>query len=246
MASAECLKLICDGDIEIIRIKEDLYDDAVDIFMNCFLKHENVSKACDLCESPETLSEMEHLIREILKDNISLGARDVKTNELAAICVNKIINPSANITLDELFDSFQTENLKTVGNYLNTVEYTYDICKEWRIDCMIELNFLSTRPEYGRRGIALALTEYLIEYGRKLKDGCEKEIEELPEHLHDQRPKAIISTFTSRFSQKIGEKLAFETLYKVENSQFTFRGKTFAEKIDNPIHKYSTFAALAL
>lgn len=135
--------------------------------------------------------------------------------------------------------------MKIVGDYLHTIEYTYDIFKEWQIDCVIELTFLSTRTDYGRRGIAQSLAKYLIEYATQLKQGNCKDLEQLPEHLREQRPQAIISVFTSRFSQIVGEKLGFETLFKEENTKFSFEGKTFAEKID-PIHKYSTFAALRL
>ncbi|XP_061395742.1 uncharacterized protein LOC133331360 [Musca vetustissima] len=245
MASKECLKLICDGDIEIVRITEDLYDDTIELYQNYFMKYENVSIACELLESSETIAEMEQLIRAILKDNISFAARDVKTKQLVAMCINKMVNPSANITLDDVFDSFKTENMKAVGNYLHYVEYTYDINKEWQIDCWIELTFLATRTEYGRKGIALSLAEFLNEYAKKLRDGDENELQLLPSHIKDQRPQAITAAFTSRFSQKIGEKLEFETLFEVENSQFSFRGKSYAEKID-PIHKYSRFAAKKL
>ncbi|XP_058979297.1 uncharacterized protein LOC101901403 isoform X2 [Musca domestica] len=215
------------------------------LYQNYFMKYENVSIACELLESPETIAEMEKLIRAILKDNISFAARNVKTKQLVGMCINKMVNPSANITLDEVFDSFKTENMKAVGNYLHYVEYTYDISKEWQIDCWIELSFLATRTEYGRRGIALALSEYLMEYAKKLKDGHDEEVGKLPDHIKDQRPGAITAAFTSRFSQKIGEKLQFETLFEVENSELSFRGISYAAKID-PIHKYSRFAAKKL
>ncbi|XP_065354212.1 uncharacterized protein LOC135948727 [Calliphora vicina] len=242
---SQCLQLICDGQVEIVKITEDLYDAAIELFRNYFMKYENVSIACNLADSPETNSEMMLLIKSILKDNISFAARDVKTQELVAICINKLLNPSAQITLDEVFASFQTPNMQTVGKYLHTIEYTYDIFQEWQIDCVIELSFLSTRTDYGRRGIALSLAKYLLEYAAKLKEGNGEESQQLPEHLRGQKPKAIISALTSRYSQIVGEKLGFETLFKEENANFSFEGKTFAEKID-AIHKYSIFAAKRL
>lgn len=147
--------------------------------------------------------------------------------------------------MEDVFATFQTTNMRTVGEYLHAMECTYDIFKEWQIDCVIELTFLSTRSDYGRRGIAVALANYLLEYAGKLKDGTTKECDELPHHLRGLKPKAIISVFTSRYSQIVGEKLGFETLLQVENSKFSFEGRTFAEKID-PIHKYSIFAAKRL
>lgn len=55
------------------------------------MKYENVSIACDLLESPETINEMVQLMQAILKDNISFAARDVKTKELVGMCINKIV-----------------------------------------------------------------------------------------------------------------------------------------------------------
>lgn len=135
--------------------------------------------------------------------------------------------------------------MKTVGKFLQCVECTYDIHKEWQMDCVIDMTFLSTRIDYGRRGIALALVENLIEYATELKQGNEKLIQELPQHIRSQRPQAIVSAFTSYYTQRIGEKAKFDIVFKVDHSKFVFRGKTFAEKID-PIHKYTMFAAKKL
>ncbi|XP_037823221.1 uncharacterized protein LOC119611645 [Lucilia sericata] len=242
---SQSLQLICDGEVEIIKITEDLYEEAIELFRNYFMKYENVSIACNLSEKPETIAEMRVLLKAILKDSISFAARDVKTQELVALCINKFVNPSAQITLDEIFASFSTPNMQTVGEYLRILEGTYDIFKEWQIDCVIELSFLSTRTDYAKRGIAVSLAKYLLQYAAKLKENDCEEAQHLPPHLRGQKPKAIISVFTSRYSQAVGEKLGFETLFKEENAKFTFEGKTFAEKID-PIHKYSTFAAKRL
>ncbi|KAM7362957.1 uncharacterized protein ACRADG_000049 isoform 2-T2 [Cochliomyia hominivorax] len=231
--------------VEIIKITEDLFEAAVKLFHENFMKYETVSIACNLDENPEVTNEMLQLISTILKDHISFAARDVKTQKLVGICINKFVNPSAHITLDEVFSSFKTPNMKAVGKYLHTIEYTYDIFKEWQIDCVIELTFLTTHHDYGRRGIALSLAHYLLDYAQQLKEGTNTDSHELPEHLRDQKPKAIISVFTSRYSQNVGKKLGFETLFKEEHTKFSYEGKTFAEKID-PIHKYSTFAVKKL
>ncbi|XP_023303891.2 uncharacterized protein LOC111685836 [Lucilia cuprina] len=239
---SQCLQLICDDEVEIIKITEDLYDDSVELFLKYFMKYENVSIACNLNECPE---EMENFIRAALKDNISFAARDVETQELVAICINKIVNPSAQITLNEVFASFKSPNMQKVAEYLHTVECTYDIFKEWQIDCAFELMFITTRTDYAKRGIAFSLAKFALEYAGKLKENDWDESQQLPEHIRGQTPKALISVATSRYTQIVAEKLGLETLFSVENSEFSFEGKTFAEKID-PIHKYSTFVAIRL
>ncbi|KAL9891298.1 arylalkylamine N-acetyltransferase 1-like [Glossina fuscipes fuscipes] len=240
--SAQCLKLICDGEFEIVKITEELYDEAVELFKNYFVKYENLSIACNLRDTEETRSEMEKFIRLLLRDNISFAARHIPSQQMAAMCINKMTNPSANIKPDHIFEILESPNMEKIGEILHHLETSYDIYKEWQVKCIIELTFLSTRTEFSRRGLALILAEFTVDYGRKLKEEGSKESLELPAYLKGQQPEAITSVFTSHFSQRVGEKLGFVTLFREEYSKFSFEGKTFAEKID-PQHKYIIFAA---
>uniref|UniRef100_A0A1A9WRU4 N-acetyltransferase domain-containing protein n=1 Tax=Glossina brevipalpis TaxID=37001 RepID=A0A1A9WRU4_9MUSC len=243
--SAKCLKLICNGEFEIVKITEDLYDEAVELFKNYFVKYENLSIACNLRDTDKTRNEMEKFIRHLLKDNISFAARHIPTQQLAAMCINKITNPAADIKTDHIFEILESPNMDKIGEIMHHLETSFDIYKEWQVKCIIELTFLSTRTEFTRRGLALMLAEFTLNYGHKLKEEDSKETLELPAHLKGQRPEAITSVFTSRFSQRVGEKLGFVTLSCEEYAKFSFEGKSFAEKID-PQHKYIIFAAKRL
>lgn len=55
------------------------------------MEHENVSIACDLLANENTIRELTTLFKAILKDNISFAVRDIKTQELVAICINKMV-----------------------------------------------------------------------------------------------------------------------------------------------------------
>lgn len=60
------------------------------LFKNYFVKYENLSIACNLRDTEETRSEMEKFIRLLLRDNISFAARHIPSQQLAAMCINKM------------------------------------------------------------------------------------------------------------------------------------------------------------
>lgn len=96
-----------------------------------------------------------------------------------------------------------------------------------------------------KRGLASSLSEYSIEYVRRLQKGTLPP-EDLPaEEIHVLKPSAVCSVFTSIYTQRIGRKFNFEILNQIPYTEFSFKGKTFAERID-PKHTFSTFEALRL
>ncbi|KAI9579676.1 uncharacterized protein LOC119639240 [Glossina fuscipes] len=240
--SERCLKLICNGEFEIVKITEDLYDAAVELFQNYFSQNENLGIALNLTGCQDTRALQENFVRLLLKDNISFAARHIPSQQLAAMCVNKIENSSHTT---ETEPNSGIPKMEKIGEIIHHMTTSYDVYKEWQVNCIIELIFLSTRTEFSRRGLALHLTEFILDYGRKLKAEDSKEALELPAHVKGQRPEVITSVFTSRFSQRIGEKLGFVTLFREEYTKFSFEGETLAKKID-PQHKYIIFVAKRL
>uniref|UniRef100_A0A1B0FGS2 N-acetyltransferase domain-containing protein n=1 Tax=Glossina morsitans morsitans TaxID=37546 RepID=A0A1B0FGS2_GLOMM len=268
--SERCLKLICNGEFEIVKITEDLYDAAVEdfvilffvslvfffffpltflfkLFQNYFSKNENLGIALNLIGCQDTRASQEKFLRLLLKDNISFAARHIPSQQLAALCVNKIevnkIENSSHTT--EAEPNVGIPKMEKIGEIIHHMTTSFDVYKEWQGNCIIELTFLSTRTEFCRRGLALHLTDFILDYGRKLKEQDSKEALDLPAHVKGQRSEALTSVFTSRFSQRIGEKLGFVTLFREEYTKFSFEGETLAEKID-PQHKYIIFVAKRL
>lgn len=104
----------------------------------------------------------------------------------------------------------------------------------YNIDCVCELMFLATLPQYGRLGLGRALTEITVQLTRELGQG--HEFEDVAEELREKRPKAVTAIWTSNYTQRIGEAMGFKVLSTVPFSQFEFNGKRFDERID-PLHK---------
>ncbi|CAD6991583.1 unnamed protein product [Ceratitis capitata] len=191
----------------------------------------------------ESLEQMQGACRKLLKENISFAARNIANGELAAVAINHLIcsQPETATFLDKTQKTVPPA-MKCIREFLDRIEMSVDILKLWQIDCVFEIVFLSTSPKYAKRGLASSLSEYSIEYARRLKQGTLPP-EELPAaHLLELKPSAVCSIFTSIYTQRIGRKFNFEILNELPYTDITFEGHTFAERID-PLHKCSTFEA---
>lgn len=109
-----------------------------------------------------------------------------------------------------------------------------DACAVYNLDCVNELMFLATLPEYGRLGLGRILVELTIQLTRELGQG--HEFEDVAEELRGKRPKAVTALWTSSYTQKIGGAVGFKVLNTVPFSRFVYNGKRFDERID-PIHE---------
>ncbi|XP_017464997.1 PREDICTED: uncharacterized protein LOC108358283 [Rhagoletis zephyria] len=244
--SGQLPNTICNGELEIVKITEDLYDQAVKLFRDNFMQNENICIGTNLLSSPQAIKELQSLCRGILKDNISFAARNLTNGELAAIAVNHLMSSKLqNASLGDAMNNFQSPEMKCIFGVLQRIESSVDIYRALEIDSVIEIVFLSTDANYVQRGLASILSEHSINYARRLLSGILAE-EDLPAaHVRTLKPGAVCSIFTSLFTQRIGRKFNFEILNKVPFREFSFEGKTFAERID-PIHEFATFEALRL
>jgi GNAT superfamily N-acetyltransferase len=126
-------------------------------------------------------------------------------------------------------DTCQTENSKALMQFMIDVDAKIDMFATCKIDCLFEVMTLVVLPEYGQHGIGRKLVENSIRLAQCLKDGeC---FQELSTKYRKSRPQAVSAIFSSRFSQKIGTYLRFETLAEIFYTDCAFNGKTYAEQI---------------
>lgn len=111
-----------------------------------------------------------------------------------------------------------------------------DVFDQFSIDCVVEIMFLATVPEFERNGIGRNLTKYSMDLSEELwkRVGTEH----IDETLVNRVPKGVAALWTSSYSAKIGNKLKFQVLNCVPYKEFSFNGKTFDERI-GPIHPQS-------
>lgn len=111
-------------------------------------------------------------------------------------------------------------------NYMIEADSKVDVFELFQIDSLLEIMFLATLKEYGRKGIGLNLCKYSVDLARDLKNGKYVEV-----YLTQgqPRPRLATSLWTGRNTQVIGAKLGFEVIYKESFTKFSFNGKNFAE-----------------
>lgn len=109
----------------------------------------------------------------------------------------------------------------------------YDVFEKLNLDCTCELMFLATLPEWERKGIGRALTQYTIELTRELKSG-DAAFREMNPTLQSRRPMAVTALWTSMFSQKLGKDLGFQVLTTIPYTRFSYAGKTYEQRLGPP------------
>lgn len=117
-------------------------------------------------------------------------------------------------------------------SYMIEMDSKVDCFEHYKVNSLLEIMFLATLPEYMRRGIGYYLCEYSIELAKRLKSG--QDLEKYPAEVQKNPPQIVTALFTSINSQKIGWKLGFTTLHQESHKNFSFQGKTYAERIGDP------------
>lgn len=126
------------------------------------------------------------------------------------------------------------ESSKALVQFMIDSDAECDLFKYYDIDCLLELMFMATLPEYRGKGIAQKLTEISIELAKTLLQGENVKVSldgsELP---LEPRPKVVSAIFTSFKTQRLGQKLGFTKTAEISYEKFIFKGKSFASRISD-------------
>ena len=101
-------------------------------------------------------------------------------------------------------------------NYMIAADAKVDLFEKFQVDSLFEIMFLAVLREYGRQGIGSELCKYSIENAKK--NGL----------------KVVSSLFTGRYTHAIGKKLGFDVIFEESFNNYSFNGKTFAERNGDP------------
>jgi len=127
-------------------------------------------------------------------------------------------------------NSCTTESAKSLMNYMIVADSKVDAFERFNVTSLLEIMFLAVLPEYGRKGIGYELCRNSVELAKNLKAG--KEIEIFLTN-GEPRPQLVAALWTGRNTQSIGRKLGFEVTFEESFNNFSFNGKTFAERADD-------------
>ncbi|XP_017953693.1 uncharacterized protein LOC108649183 [Drosophila navojoa] len=230
------------GKYELRSLAKADLEEALNVLNDSFFINESVCNGCEinLPENIQARQELRELCRITAQDGVSLIIKHVESGRIVAVSFNKLqfAPPPGE---DNFFVKFYNEQAKSpqakaLMNYMITMDAKIDVCAEYNMDCVCELMFLATLPEFGRQGLGRALAEITIQLARELSQG--QGLEDVAPELQDKRPKAVTALWTSLFTQKIGKAVGFKVLNTVPYSEFEYNGKRFDERI-KPIHEFS-------
>lgn len=116
------------------------------------------------------------------------------------------------------------------------VDSRINLFRHYNVNCILELMFLATLPDYGSRRIGELLVTSSLELGKELRRG--KKVK-TPVTIHgsneltnaDTVPVLASAIMTSNYSQRIAMKLHFDQLLEISYDEFEFDGKKFSETI---------------
>ncbi|XP_036341801.1 uncharacterized protein LOC118751140 [Rhagoletis pomonella] len=230
------------GEFEVRSLTKADLEEALQVLDKSFYLNESVCIACEINqpENAQARNELTELCRITADDGVSLVAKHVPTGQIVGVSFNKIqyIPPNGQ---EPFFIKFRNERAHSpqaqrLMDFMIDVDSETDVFELYKIDTLLELMFLGTLPEWGRRGVATELCRHTIQLTRELSAGIG--IEEMHPQLRAMRPKAVTAIFTSMFSQKAGRKQGFKVINIVPYKRFSYNGKTFDQTI-NPMHKTS-------
>lgn len=239
--------------IEFISYSPEYRHQVLNVIRKSFFQFETVSVGSEINKNVEAQKDLELLCDDVLKrSGVSLIAREVETDKIVGAALNvvqvsvvvlirtlnsksyfKVKQPSSGApTYFEKFrDKCKTDNAKSLINYMIEADSKVDIFEHFQVDSLLEIMFLAVLEEYGRKSIGLNLFKYSVELAQGLKSG--KYLEDFLTN-NEPSPKLVSSLLTGKYSQILGTKLGFEVIYQEPFANYSFNGKSFAERVGDP------------
>ncbi|XP_008547644.1 uncharacterized protein LOC103571298 [Microplitis demolitor] len=229
-----------DGEIIFESLTSETLDGALNVIRTSFFTDENMCKGCGLLSELGASEEVEQLILEIVKDGISIVAKDVITNEVVGTIFNKLFTPGDGSLVSQLKKCRKNLKYEAAKCFIDSfidVESRVDLFERYNADCIMEMTFLAARRDYRRRGIAGLLVSSSIKLGRQLYKGMPVNISVNNDGKSitngDNIPSLIAATMSSKYSQKLLDKFAFVKVLEVSLNEVMFEGISLSEKIGN-------------
>lgn len=212
---------------------DDLRDEVMRVVECGFLDKENVCIACDISK-PESVDARNDLIRlcdEVAKDGVSIVAVHKSTNKIVGLSFNKIQ------VLEEdssFFGRFKDNDCTSVNSralmqIMIDIDSRFDFFKHFKTNCLFEVMFLGTHPDFVKKGIAKQLVIHSLEIARQLKNG----VRPMPIGMESFKPTIASAIWTSIYSQKIALACNFKMYLDVPYTDLEFDGVSYDTRITN-------------
>ncbi|CAG9806245.1 unnamed protein product [Chironomus riparius] len=207
--------------IEFIPYNSTYYDQTIEVIRKAFFKYETVSVGSEIDQNVEAQRDLEGLCDDALKkSDVSIIARDVELDKIVGVAINvkqtKQVGSDEKSYFERISDECKTKSAKSLMNFMIAADAKVDLFEKFNVDSLFEIMFLAVLKEYGRQGIGYELCKYSIDNAK------------------NNDLKLISSLFTGRNTHAIGRKLGFEVVFEESFNNYSFNGKTFAERCCDP------------
>jgi ribosomal protein S18 acetylase RimI-like enzyme len=232
----ETLSISEDGSIRYQQLTAKYLDAACEVTRTALFPNESTCRTIGADKDPEALAELVEIARATAKDGVSVIAVDKSTDKVAGVAFNKFLKKS-----QPFFENFRTtfKNPKSLQiiDFIISSDDLCDLFEHCKVDCLMEILFLATLPEYRKRGIAKRLCEHSVDLAQKLYDGVNvKKCVDGKDLALEPVPKVVYAIFTSFISQRIGNELGFEIAAERSNRRLEVMGQVF----ENPNSETTT------
>ncbi|XP_018392162.1 PREDICTED: uncharacterized protein LOC108771387 [Cyphomyrmex costatus] len=242
------------GQIEFESLSDETLEGALNVLRKSFFLYENICKAVELISEPGASKELEELCLYAAKDGVSVVAIDIATNEVVGVAFNKIQVPSSN-SEKSYFECFSEncryKSSKALIDLMIDVDSRIDLFKHYNVNCILEIMFLATLPNYGKRRIGEMLVASSLELGNELRRGKNVRIPIMIQGSNEVTnanvvPALASAIMSSDYSYRIAMKLHFDQLLVASFDEFEYNGKKYSELLNSQVHRQCVLVAKRL
>ncbi|CAD6217791.1 GSCOCG00011395001-RA-CDS [Cotesia congregata] len=238
-----------DRKIEIQPLTYRTLKGALSIIKEVFFADESLSKGCSVSYDRGAAEELESLCTNVAADGLSVVAIDVNTREVVGVVLNKILTRSPKNKksgLEVFGENSKHKASKCFADVNINIESRVDLFDLYKVNCILEMTFLTVKKNQQRKGIAGLLVSSSLKLASGLRRGVAKktsvDFNRPSVNNANAIPSLVSGTFTSTYSQKIGDKLGFDNIMEVSYDDVIFNGQKLSTKLDN-IQKFARIAA---
>ncbi|XP_044017760.1 uncharacterized protein LOC122858719 isoform X1 [Aphidius gifuensis] len=239
-----------DGQIEFESLTSDTLEGALDLLRDSFYPDENIARGSEVALDNDAVEELNKLAIDAARDGVSVVAIDISSGQVVGVAFNKIqvqSKPNEKSAFEIFSENCKYKSSKALVDFMSEVDSKIDLFKHYNANCLLEIMFLGVLRSHRRRRIAELLVSASIEIGKQLKNG---QSVKTPVVINNDSsisnfnsiPNIVSAIMTSNYSQKIAEKLGFDSLVEVKYIDYIYHDKTYQERIGDTHHTSRLFA----
>uniref|UniRef100_A0A182RPX6 N-acetyltransferase domain-containing protein n=1 Tax=Anopheles funestus TaxID=62324 RepID=A0A182RPX6_ANOFN len=230
-------------DIEILRYDDRYQEQSMEVLRKSFFLNEMVCIGAEVNLTPQAQKDLEQLCLDVANGGVSMIARHTPTDTIVGVSFNVLQTPSGPED-SNYFEQFRdtkctTDSSRSLMQYMITMDAKVNLFERFNVRCLLEIMFLATLPSYEGHGVGTRLVEESVRLAEELKSGKAVPTASSECSGASDKPQLVSALFTSRISQRVGEKVGFTVINQVPHSEFVYKGRTYSDRIGSE-HPFST------